>query len=85
MRIRLLLIAAVTLTVGLSGSTSPFRAGGASGSLTPFDSGIYTTTGADYARIADLGFRTVIVNPSKPALDEIRAYGLTAHALPRRL
>ena len=77
MRHRLLLIAAVTLTVGLSGSTSPFRAGGASGSLTPFGSGIYTTTGADYARIADLGFRTVIVSPSKPALDEIRAYGLT--------
>jgi len=77
MRIRLLLIAAVTLTVGLSGSTSPFRAGGASGSLIPFDSGIYTTTGADYARIADLGFGIVIVNPSKPALDEIRAHGLT--------
>lgn len=78
MRLRLLLIAAVTLTVGLAGSTSPLGAGGAPGSLTRFGRGIYTTTGADYSRIAELGFRTVIVNPSKPALDQIRAYGLTA-------
>ena len=56
MRLRLLLIAAVTLTVGLSGSTRPFQPG-EPGQPDPFGSGIYTTTGADYARIADLGFR----------------------------
>ena len=75
MRFRLLAVAAVTLTVGFSGSASQPRAGG-----TPiaFGRGIYTTTGADYARIADLGFRTVIVNPTKAALEEVRAHGLTA-------
>ena len=74
MRLRLLAVAAVTLTVGFSGSSQP-RAGAPP---IAFGRGIYTTTGADYARIADLGFRTVIVNPSKPALEELRAHGLTA-------
>jgi hypothetical protein len=76
MRFRLLAVAAVTLTVGLSGSaSSQSRAG-----LTPFafGRGIYTTTGADYAQIASLGFRTVIVNASKSALEEVHAHGLTA-------
>jgi hypothetical protein len=72
---RLLAVAAVTLTVGFSGSTSQPRAGAPP---IAFGRGIYTTTGADYARIADLGFRTVIVNPSKQALEEIRAHRLTA-------
>jgi hypothetical protein len=78
MLFRLLVIAAVTLTVGLSGAASPSRASRDPGTLTPFGRGIYTTAGADYARIADLGFRTVIANPAKAALDEIRAYRLTA-------
>ena len=78
MRIRLLLIAAVTLTVGFSGSTSQPRADPSSGNPIAFGRGIYTTTGADYARIAELGFRTVIVNPTKDALEQIRSYGLTA-------
>ena len=68
MRIRLLLIAAVTLTVGFSGSTSQLRADPSSGNPIAFGRGIYTTTGADYARIAELGFSTVIVNPTKDAL-----------------
>jgi hypothetical protein len=78
MDIRLLLIAAVTLTVGFSGSTSQSRASRDPSNLTAFGRGIYTTTGADYPRIAELGFRTVIVNPMKPALDQIRSHGLTA-------
>jgi hypothetical protein len=78
MRIRLLLVAAVTLTVGLSDSTSESRARPDPHTSTSFARGIYTTTGADYARIADLGFRTVIVNPTKAQLDQIQAYGLTA-------
>lgn len=78
MRFRLPLVAALTLAVGFSGSASQSRAGPDPGNLTPFGRGIYTTTGADYARIAELGFRTVIVNPTKAALDEVSAYGLTA-------
>ncbi len=78
MRIRLLLIAAVTLTVGFSGSASESRARPDPHTATSFGRGIYTTAGADYARIADLGFRTVIVNPTKTQLDQIRAHGLTA-------
>lgn len=78
MRTRLLLIAAVTLTVGFSGSTSQSRAGGDPSTLAAFGRGIYTTTGADYARIAELGFRTVIVSPTKAALQQIHSYGLTA-------
>ena len=78
MRIRLLLIAAVTLTVGFSGSTSESRTRPDPTTLTTFGRGIYTTAGADYARIADLGFRTVIVNPTKVQLEQIRLYGLTA-------
>jgi hypothetical protein len=75
MRLGLLAVAAVTL-IGFSGSaSSQDRAGGAP---IAFGRGIYTTAGADYARIADLGFRTVIANPSKSALEEIRAHGLTA-------
>src|SRR6266513_1800820 len=61
MRIRLLLIAAVTLTVGFSGSTSESRAPPDPHTVATFGRGIYTTAGADYARIADLGFRTVII------------------------
>jgi hypothetical protein len=75
MPFRLLAVAAVTLTVGFCGSASSPRA---SGTPVAFGRGIYTTTGADYARIADLGFRTVIVNPTKAQLDEIHAYGLNA-------
>jgi hypothetical protein len=75
MSLRLLAVAAVTLTVGFSGSASQPHAGAAS---IAFGRGIYTTTGADYKRIADLGFRTVIANPSLSALDEVRAHGLTA-------
>jgi hypothetical protein len=88
MRIRLLvLLAAVTLTVGCSDSSSQSRAARqatAVGKARPpsgvkmFGRGIYTTTGADFARIADLGFRTVIVNPSKSLLDQIHSYGLNA-------
>jgi hypothetical protein len=78
MRTRLLLIAAVTLTVGFSGSTSQSGAGRNADASIAFGRGIYTTTGADYSRIADLGFRTVIVNPTRTALEQIRAYGLTA-------
>ena len=78
MRTRLLLIAAVTLTVGFSGSTSQPRADPSPGNPIAFGRGIYTTTGADYARIAELGFKTVIVNPTKDALEQIRPYGLTA-------
>lgn len=78
MRIRLLLIAAVTLTVGFSGSTSESRAPPDPHSVAAFGRGIYTTAGADYARIADLGFRTVIVNPTKVQLEQIRVHGLTA-------
>ena len=75
MRFRLLAVAAVTLTVGFSGSASQLRAGGTS---LAFGRGIYTTSGADYVQIADLGFHTVIANPSKQALEEVRAHGLTA-------
>jgi hypothetical protein len=75
MRFRLLAVAAVTLTVAFSGSASQTRAGGPP---IAFGRGIYTTTGADYARIADLGFRTVIANPFKSALEEVRGHGLTA-------
>ena len=78
MGIRLLaLIAAVTLTVGCSDSSSQTRA---AENATPasFGRGIYTTTGADYERIAELGFRTVIVSPETAALDQIHSYGLTA-------
>jgi hypothetical protein len=82
MRNRLLiLIAAVTLTVGCSGSSSQSRASGQTTSIesaNDFGRGIYTTRGADYARIAELGFRTVIVNPTTKALDEIHSHGLTA-------
>ena len=78
MRIRLLLVAAVTLTVGFSGSTSESRTRPDPTTLTTFGRGIYTTAGADYARIAELGFRTVIVNPTKVQLEQIRLYGLTA-------
>ena len=78
MRIRLLLVATVTLTVGFSGSTSESGARPDPQTLARFGRGIYTTAGADYARIADLGFRTVIVNPTKVQLDQIRAHGLTA-------
>src|SRR5436190_9184581 len=78
MRLRLLLIAAITLSVGLSGSTSESRASRDPRTLTSFGRGIYTTAGADYARIADLGFRTVVANPTKAALEEIHGYGLNA-------
>jgi hypothetical protein len=78
MPIRLLLIAAVTVTVGLSGSTSESRARPDPRTSTSFGRGIYTTAGADYARIAELGFRTVIANPTKTQLEEIRFYGLSA-------
>jgi hypothetical protein len=83
MRIRLLvLLAAVTLTVGCSDSSSQSQAArqatSATENATHFGRGIYTTTGADYARIAELGFRTVIVNPTTEALDEIHSHGLTA-------
>lgn len=83
MRSRLLVfIAAVTLTVGCSESSSQTRATRQGASVTKtaneFGRGIYTTTGADYGRIAELGFRTVIVNPTIEALDEIHSHGLTA-------
>ena len=82
MRIRLLiLIAAVTLTVGCSESSSQSRAARQTTSIestNEFSRGIYTTRGADFARIAELGFRTVIVNPETEALDEIYSHGLTA-------
>ena len=88
MGIRLLaVIAAVTLTVGCSDSSSQTRAAEkapppvtktAPSDLKGFGRGIYTTTGADYARIAELGFRTVIVDPATAALDEIDSHGLTA-------
>ena len=87
MRIRLLvLLAAVTLTVGCSDSSSQSRAARGATSVTrthpgepqAFGRGIYTTTGADFDRIAELGFHTVIVNPSKSLLDEIQARGLNA-------
>jgi hypothetical protein len=79
-------IAAVTLTVGCSDSSSQTSAAGKTTSATKtapsgskgFGRGIYTTTGADYARIAELGFRTVIVDPATAALDEIDSHGLTA-------
>jgi hypothetical protein len=85
MGIRLLaVIAAVTLTVGCSGSSSQTGAAGKATTETAprvpggFGRGIYTTTGADYSRIAELGFRIVIVDPAKAALDDIHAHGLTA-------
>jgi len=78
MGIRLLAVAAVTLTVAFSGSTSQSRARPGPDTLTRFGRGIYTTTGADYARIASLGFRTVIANPTKVQLDQVRLYGLKA-------
>ena len=78
MRFRLLLIAAVTLTVGFSGSTTQSRAGAGPHTLTTFGRGIYTTAGADYALVAGLGFRTVLANPTRAQLDQIHAYGLTA-------
>ena len=78
MGIRLLAVAAVTLTVAFSGSTSHSRARSGPDTLTRFGRGIYTTTGADYARIAELGFRTVVANPTKAQLDQIRIYGLRA-------
>jgi hypothetical protein len=83
MCIRLLVfLAAVTLTVGCSGSSSqsqaPRQATSATKNANPFGRGIYTTSGADYARIAQLGFRTVIVNPTMEALDGIHSHGLTA-------
>ena len=46
--------------------------------LAKFGRGIYTTAGADYAGIADLGFRTVIANPTRAQIDQIQAFGLTA-------
>ena len=87
MGIRLLaVIAAVTLTVGCSDSSSRTRAAENTTSETTtapsdpkgFGRGIYTTTGADYARIAKLGFRSVIVSPTTALLDEIHSHGLTA-------
>jgi hypothetical protein len=87
MGIRLLaVIAAVTLTVGCSDSSSRTRGAGKATSSTEttpsdpkgFGQGIYTTTGADYARIAELGFRSVIVDPATAALDEIDSHGLSA-------
>lgn len=87
MGIRLLAcIAAVTVTVGCSGSSSQTGAAGRETPITDtvprgpggFGRGIYTTTGADFSRIAELGFRTVIVNPTRAALDDIHAHGLTA-------
>ena len=100
MCIRLLaVIAAVTLTVGCSDSSSQTRAAEKAPSATKtapsglkgFGRGIYTTTGADYARIAELIRRrepithaspssasTVIVDPATAALDEIDSHGLTA-------
>jgi hypothetical protein len=87
MGIRLLaVIAAVTLTVGCSDSSSQTRPSEKAPSATTtapsdlkgFGRGIYTTTGADYARIAELGFRTVIVDPATAALDKIDSHGLTA-------
>jgi hypothetical protein len=87
MGIRLLaVIAAVTLTVGCSDSSSRTRAAENATSATEtapsapgsFGRGIYTTTGADYSRIAELGFRTVIVSPTTAALDEIHSHRLRA-------
>jgi hypothetical protein len=87
MRIGLLaVIAAVTLLVGCSSTSSQTRTAGKASSAAKralsepkgFGRGIYTTTGADFARIAELGFHTVIVNPKAALLDEIHSHGLTA-------